>query len=522
MLDFEKYDFEKLIDIAKKQEAIFYNFLNLIDDAILLVNKNFVVEFLNEKAKELFDIKNEGDIPLKHFFNDFELEQKKEAISKALNLKKVLDVDNLTIIKGREIWVKNLFIPVDDLESDDIKILLFIKDITFRKYVEDQNIKVNERFAKIFQNNPAVVLISRVEDGKIIEINSSVEKVFGYTQSEILGQSTKILYADPRERALFIDKILTKGPITNYELKFKRKDGSIGWASVSADFIEIDEENCIIAIINDISEKKFSSLLNEALYKISNIIYSSKNLDDLFAKLHEEIKNIIYSENFYIAIYNRETNIISFPYFVDQKDNHAPSKKFGNGLTEYVLKTKEAKLLTRQDIINLSRKQEAEIVGTLSEYWLGVPLLGDNFSGVLAVQSYDENTKYSEKDKDFLSFVGQQISRLIDKKILEEKTNSQLKRYYSILEALPTPLFATDNNFKIFFYNDKFLNSIMKHKNVGPEIKITDIIPDFYSSEIHFLLKDETFTNKTFSFEFFEAKTLQISRIEDGFLFIFI
>jgi len=57
------------------------------------------------------------------------------------------------------------------LESDDIKILLFIKDITFRKYVEDQNIKVNERFAKIFQNNPAVVLISRVEDGKIIEIN---------------------------------------------------------------------------------------------------------------------------------------------------------------------------------------------------------------------------------------------------------------------------------------------------------------------------------------------------------------
>lgn len=522
MLDFEKYDFEKLIDIAKKQEAIFYKFLNLIDDAILLVNKNFVVEFLNEKAKELFDIKNEGDIHLKHFFKDFELEQKKEAISKAINQKKVLDVENLTIIKGREIWIKNLFIPVEDLESDDFKILLFFKDITFKKYVEDQNMKVNERFAKIFQNNPAVVLISRVEDGKIIEINSSVEKVFGYPQNEIIGQSTSILYADPRERALFIDKILTNGPITNYELKFRKKDGSTGWASISADFIEIDEENCIIAIINDISDKKFTSLLNEALYKISNIIYTSKNLNDLFIKLHEEIKNIISSENFYIAIYNKETNIISFPYFVDQKDNFAPSKKFGNGLTEYVLRTKEAKLLTREDIINLSRKQEIEIIGALCEYWLGVPLSGDNFSGVLAVQSYDENIKYTEKDKDFLSFVGQQISRLIDRKILEEKTNSQLKKYYSILETLPTPFFATDNNFKIFFYNDKFLNSIMKHKNVGPEIKITDIIPDFYSSEIHFLLKDETFSSKTFPFEFSESKTIQISRIEDGFLFIFL
>lgn len=62
----------------------------------------------------------------------------------------------------------------------------------------------------------------------------------------------------------------------------------------------------------------------------------------------------------------------------------------------------------------------------------------------------------------------------------------------------------------------------MKHKNVGPEIKITDIIPDFYSSEIHFLLKDETFSSKTFPFEFSESKTIQISRIEDGFLFIFL
>ncbi|MEO0238180.1 MAG: PAS domain S-box protein [candidate division WOR-3 bacterium] len=520
MLNFEKYGCEQLKEIAIKQEKIFFNFLNLLDDVVLLINKDLTVEFLNEKAKEFFEIKSEGEIPLKYFFKDFELEQKKEGIQKALNLKKVLDIDNLTVIKGKEIWVKNLFIPIEDIESENYKVLLFIKDITFKKYVEDQNIKVNERFAKIFQNNPAVVLISRVEDGKIIEINSSVEKVFGYTQNEILGQSTLILYADPRERALFIDKILTKGPITNFEIKFRRKDGTIGWASISADFIEIDEENCIIAIINDITEKKFSSLLNETLYKISNIIYSSKNLDDLFTKLHQEIKNIIFSENFYIAIHNKESNIISFPYFVDQKDNHAPSKRFGNGLTEYVLKTKETKLLTRQDIINLSRKGEVEIVGTLSEYWLGVPLLGDNFSGVLVVQSYDENLKYSEKDKEFLSFVGQQISRLIDRKILEEKMSNQLKKYYSILESLPNPFFAVDNNFKIFFYNDRFLNYMAKHKNIGTEIKITDIIPDFYTSEIHFLLKDETFTRKTFSFEFNGSKSLEIAKIEDGFIFI--
>jgi PAS domain S-box-containing protein len=520
MLNFEKYGCEQLKEIAIKQEKIFFNFLNLLDDVILLINKDLSVEFLNEKAKEFFEIKSEGEIPLKHIFKDFEFEQKKEAIQKTLSLKKVLDIDNLTVIKGREFWVKNLFIPIEDLESENFKVLLFIKDITFKKFVEDQNIKVNERFAKIFQNNPSVVLISRVEDGKIIEINSSVEKVFGYTQNEITGQSTLILYADPRERALFIDKILTKGPITNYEIQFRRKNGTTGWASISADFIEIDEENCIIAIINDITEKKFSSLLNETLYKISNIIYNSKNLDDLFSKLHQEIKNIIFSENFYIAIYNKETNIISFPYFVDQRDNHAPSKRFGNGLTEYVLKTKEAKLLTREDIINLSRKGEVEIVGTLSEYWLGVPLLGDNFSGVLAVQSYDENIKYSEKDKEFLSFVGQQISRLIDRKIFEEKMSNQIKRYYSILESLPNPLFAVDNNFKIFFYNDKFLNYMAKHKNIGTEIKITDIIPDFYTSEIHFLLKDETFTRKTFSFEFNGSKSLEIAKIEDGFIFI--
>ncbi|MEO0304319.1 MAG: hypothetical protein ABIM64_03560, partial [candidate division WOR-3 bacterium] len=80
MLNFEKYGCEQLKEIAIKQEKIFFNFLNLLDDVVLLINKDLTVEFLNEKAKEFFEIKSEGEIPLKYFFKDFELEQKKEGI----------------------------------------------------------------------------------------------------------------------------------------------------------------------------------------------------------------------------------------------------------------------------------------------------------------------------------------------------------------------------------------------------------------------------------------------------------
>src|SRR5256886_13713049 len=52
------------------------------------------------------------------------------------------------------------------------------------------------------------------------------------------------------------------------------------------------------------------------------------------------------ANNFYIALYDPESDIISFPYFVDQYDSDFPPKRPGKGLTEYVLRTGAPLLVT--------------------------------------------------------------------------------------------------------------------------------------------------------------------------------
>jgi len=97
------------------------------------------------------------------------------------------------------------------------------------------------------------------------------------------------------------------------------------------------------------------------------------------------------AKNFYIALYDPLSEILSFPYFADEYDEMPTTKKPGKGLTEYVLRTKETLLASPEVFEGLVKKGEVESIGTPSIDWLGVPLkTEDKTIGVLVVQSYTE------------------------------------------------------------------------------------------------------------------------------------
>ena len=82
------------------------------------------------------------------------------------------------------------------------------------------------------------------------------------------------------------------------------------------------------------------------LYKISSIIHDSENLNIIFEKLSEVIQESIGIKNFYVALLNKDLDLITFPYYTDIKD-HAPKQKFssGKGMTNYAIKKNEQILI---------------------------------------------------------------------------------------------------------------------------------------------------------------------------------
>jgi len=164
------------------------------------------------------------------------------------------------------------------------------------------------------------------------------------------------------------------------------------------------------------------------LYNINKAVITTDNLEELITLIQKELGTIIDTTNFYIALYDSETDTLSLPFFVDEKDK-LTSFPAGKTLTYYVIKTQKSLLADKERMKKLEESGDVESFGADSEVWLGVPLrIEGEVTGVLAVQSYTDKNAYNESDMEILEFISAQISISIDRKKAEEDLINALER----------------------------------------------------------------------------------------------
>lgn len=169
--------------------------------------------------------------------------------------------------------------------------------------------------------------------------------------------------------------------------------------------------------------------LQSIISQILSASNSEVNLDDLFRYIHLCIQKLMPAKNFYIALYEKGSDILRFPYYIDEFDYEAPAKKFGKGLTEYAIKTGKPTLVTQETHKRLEESGEIETIGTPCKVWLGVPLLiQDRTIGVFVVQDYNSEDAYGKKEKEILELISYPISRAIERKIVEQEREELISK----------------------------------------------------------------------------------------------
>ncbi len=196
---------------------------------------------------------------------------------------------------------------------------------------------------------------------------------------------------------------------------------------------------------NILNNRLDPSILQNAVYEISEAVDISENLNDLYKSVHKIISKIMKADNFYIATYFREEQAISFPYFVDEEEvfeEHNDKFPVGRGLTAYVIRYGQSLLCDVKRHHELISTGEVEILGPPSQIWLGIPLkIGNEIIGVMAVQDYRDSTTYGLHDKRMLEYVSSQVAKAIYRKRAEEKIlNSELK-YRKLFESANDAIF---------------------------------------------------------------------------------
>ncbi|WP_455384408.1 diguanylate cyclase domain-containing protein [Acidihalobacter prosperus] len=242
------------------------------------------------------------------------------------------------------------------------------------------------------------------EDGRYVYVSASCERLFGYTQKELLGRNMiELVHPDDRERTLAAaDRIMDGGAQTYFENRYVRKDGRVVHIMWSARWSEA--EHLRVAVARDVTELKRAEQLKQALYAISEAAHAEEGLSELYRHIHRIIGELLPADDFSVALYDAVTGTVSFPYYsVEPARQAAPQPLEHDARLARVIRSGQA-LLTAS-----TGGDEAD--------WLGAPLLASHaVTGALVIRGSAPDVRYTEEDKELLQFVSTQIATAIERK----------------------------------------------------------------------------------------------------------
>ncbi len=134
-----------------------------------------------------------------------------------------------------------------------------------------------EKFRLAFHTNPDAINLNKLEDGCYIDINAGFTKIMGYTREEVVGKTSLELsiWKKPEDRARLVYCLKQNGYVENMEAQFVGKDGNIRDGLMSASVLKINDENVIISITRDNTErKKAQDALRESEEKYRSMMES--------------------------------------------------------------------------------------------------------------------------------------------------------------------------------------------------------------------------------------------------------
>ncbi len=298
------------------------------------------------------------------------------------------------------------------------------KDISYQKKTEEDLQKSKQKFERMFKGNPEPAVYLD-KNSHIIDINPRFTDTFGYTLDEIKGKHiNKVLVPDENiQEAVMLDEKAKEGYLY-FDTYRKRKDGTLIPVSISAaPIVASGELSNYFVMYKDITKQKYAEDINLALYNISKAVQSTASLKELFQSIHRSISNIIDTTNFRIALVDKERNILTVPYCVDEKDDYKDLQLFGSkSAVEKIVKSGKSLLMKKNEFMKQISEGTLKLYGSLPEVWLGVILKAKNeIIGTMSLQSYSNPEAFSEKDVKLMELISEQVALAIQYKRAEEE-----------------------------------------------------------------------------------------------------
>ena len=258
------------------------------------------------------------------------------------------------------ITIRTGFNTIDDLHKTTVS----------KKYVD-----------KIVNSMADTLIVLEVgPDLRINKVNQVTLNLLGYKEAELINYPIKKIIGSDEKLLKYLDELGVECWLTNKEVNYLTKEGNKIPMLLSISCIR-DTNNKILELIlaaQNITQRKMAEKLEKVLFNISAETSSLGDLTALYKAIHSHLDEVLDTTNLFFGMINEDETELSFPYFIDEYDPPPePIKIPQNLISDYVIKTKKPLFLKKQDIIDLADKNliDLDISGTISEVWIGTPLL---------------------------------------------------------------------------------------------------------------------------------------------------
>jgi|SRR5579884_2826703 len=156
---------------------------------------------------------------------------------------------------------KFVIVAGQPIEIGDEPCMLFtFIDLEPRKKAEDALRHSEERFSKAFRLSPVPATVSTLDRFLLLEVNDAFLAMTGYAGEEVVGKSAAELrlWGDATARKQFEQELVKTGGVRNREIRLRTKEGDEVDCLLSAETVTIQDQPCVLSVLQDISERKRS------------------------------------------------------------------------------------------------------------------------------------------------------------------------------------------------------------------------------------------------------------------------
>ena len=169
-----------------------------------------------------------------------------------------------------------------------------------------------------------------------------------------------------------------------------------------------------------------------AINTVSQALVAETELDNMIQLIGSQTRDIFKADISYLALLDRPTGTIHFPY--SHGDEDLRSFKFGEGLTSYIIESGEP-LLINKDIAGRSVQLRTRRIGRKALSYLGVPIkAGRETIGVLSVQSTKEEDIFNNDHLRLLTTIAANAGAAIHTAQLHAETQRRARETSALLE----------------------------------------------------------------------------------------